>query len=149
MQNSLRELRQSHQMTLEEVGAVLGISASAVGHLEHGRRHLYDDQLLKLASLFSVSVDQILCPEELDEHDSAHLLDQRVRAIISSAVTNLSDEEKVLFNQLLSSFLHLSTKGKKELADEADTMVRSGKYIDLGQPSFSGENTRVQAVGAA
>ena len=149
MQNGLRELRLQSHMTLEELGNVLGISASAVGHLEHGRRHLYDDQLLKLSSLFSVSTDRILGSTQVSEDDPAYLLDQRTRALINSAISDLTDEEKLLFHQLLSSFLNLSIKGKTELADSADTMVRSGKYAELGETSFSGPDTRVQAAGAA
>ncbi len=136
-------------MTQDEVGNALCISGSAVGHIENGRRHLYDDQLVKLSDLFSVPIEQILVSARVDESDPAYLLDQRTRILINSAISNLDDDETPLFHQLLSSFLNLSLKGKAELVDTADTMVRSGKYAELGETSFSGRNTGVQAAGAA
>lgn len=56
----LRELRQQRKMTQFDVARYLGITDSAYGYYEQGRREPSMDVLLKLSSLFGVTVDYLL-----------------------------------------------------------------------------------------
>lgn len=57
---NIKKLRKLNGMTQWELGEKLGISASAVGMYEQGRRQPDSKTLLKLSKIFSVSVDEIL-----------------------------------------------------------------------------------------
>ena len=57
---NIKKLRKLNGMTQWELGEKLGISASAVGMYEQGRRQPDSKTLLKLSEIFSVSVDEIL-----------------------------------------------------------------------------------------
>jgi transcriptional regulator with XRE-family HTH domain len=60
----LRALRKEHNMTQDELADKLGISRSAVGMYEQGRREPDFDKLKVLADYFSVSSDVLLESEE-------------------------------------------------------------------------------------
>lgn len=56
----LRELRKSQGYTQETLAKKLGISASAVGLYEQGRREPDNETLKKLSKIFNVSIDYLL-----------------------------------------------------------------------------------------
>ena len=58
--SKIKELRKNAGLTQSELAAKLGISASAVGMYEQGRREPDREMLLRLCSVFSVSTDTLL-----------------------------------------------------------------------------------------
>ena len=57
----LKELRDSRDMSQEQLAVLLGISKSTVGMYEQGKRKPQNDEILKkIASVFSVSIDYLL-----------------------------------------------------------------------------------------
>jgi len=58
--NRLKALRISRKLTLKQLGTEIGITESAVGSLEHGRRPVSLDALVRIANYFDVSVDYLL-----------------------------------------------------------------------------------------
>ncbi len=58
--SKIRELRKNAGMTQSELALKLGISASAVGMYEQGRREPDGEMLLRLCSVFSVTTDTLL-----------------------------------------------------------------------------------------
>jgi len=56
----LKELRTSRNLTLKQLGAEIGITESAVGSLEHGRRPVSLDTLVRIADYFNVSLDYLV-----------------------------------------------------------------------------------------
>ena len=58
--NKIRELRKNIGMTQSELAERLGISASAVGMYEQGRRQPDSDMILKICSVFEISADYLL-----------------------------------------------------------------------------------------
>jgi len=56
----LRKLRKEHKMTQTELGEKLGLSTSAIGMYEQGRRDPDSMTLKKIADLFNVTVDYLL-----------------------------------------------------------------------------------------
>lgn len=53
-------LRASRNLTQKTVGEAIGITASAVGSLEHGRRPISIETLIKAANFYDVSTDWLL-----------------------------------------------------------------------------------------
>ncbi|MBM7582479.1 transcriptional regulator with XRE-family HTH domain [Caldicoprobacter guelmensis] len=56
----LKELRKEHKMTQTELGKILGLSTSAIGMYEQGRRDPDSFTLQKIADTFNVTVDYLL-----------------------------------------------------------------------------------------
>jgi transcriptional regulator with XRE-family HTH domain len=56
----LEYLREQRKLKLKEVGEAVGITASAVGSLEHGRRAISIETLIKMANFYGVSTDWLL-----------------------------------------------------------------------------------------
>lgn len=61
----LQELRKQHGMTQEELAAALYVSRTAVSKWESGRGYPNIDSLKRIASLFAVTVDELLSGDEL------------------------------------------------------------------------------------
>ncbi len=58
--SKIKELRKNSRMTQSELAGKLGISASAVGMYEQGRRQPDSAMILKICSVFGVSADYLL-----------------------------------------------------------------------------------------
>ena len=61
----LQELRKSRSLTQEELAEALFVSRTAVSKWESGRGYPGIDSLKKIARFFSVTVDELICPEEI------------------------------------------------------------------------------------
>ncbi|GGE16359.1 transcriptional regulator [Marinithermofilum abyssi] len=74
----LRELRQQHGLRQSDVAKKLGITESAYGYYEQGRREPPYKSLQQLADLFDVSVDYLLGRTDIPsriETEAAHRSD--------------------------------------------------------------------------
>lgn len=61
----LRQLRISHNLTLREVSAAIGLSLMAYAHYEHGDREPSIETLKKLCDYFNVSADYLIGRTEI------------------------------------------------------------------------------------
>ncbi|MBN3405755.1 XRE family transcriptional regulator [Clostridium botulinum] len=57
----LRELREEKQLTQEEFGKLLNVSRQAISSYEKGENEPTIDALVKIANIFNVSLDYLLC----------------------------------------------------------------------------------------
>lgn len=55
-----------------------------------------------------------------------------MRSIVNAAISEMNKEDRQQFRKLLESYMALSSTGRKQLAESADTMNRSGKYKRFG-----------------
>lgn len=62
----LRAIRQSRGLTLEELAAAAGMSASTLSRLESGKRQASLELLLPLSRRLGVSLDDLVAPEAVD-----------------------------------------------------------------------------------
>ena len=60
----LKQLRQQSPLMQKDVAELLGISAITLRQYELGTREPNIDKLLKLAIIFNVSLDDLLCLED-------------------------------------------------------------------------------------
>lgn len=60
----LRELRKAQGMTMKQLGAMVGVSESAISQYETGKRNADYELLLQFAEIFGVSIEYLLTGEE-------------------------------------------------------------------------------------
>jgi len=65
----LRTLRKKRELTLRELGVMLGVNHTHIVQLETGRRTPNAAMILKIADTFGVSID-VLMRDELDLDDN-------------------------------------------------------------------------------
>ena len=61
----LQELRKSRGLTQEELAEALFVSRTAVSKWESGRGYPSIDSLKEISRYFSVTIDELICPEEI------------------------------------------------------------------------------------
>ena len=61
----LQELRKAKSLTQEELAEALYVSRTAVSKWESGRGYPSIDSLKELSRFFSVSIDELICPDEI------------------------------------------------------------------------------------
>ena len=65
----LRELREDHDFTQEEIGKMLGISQRGYAHYENGDYDIMGEFLIKLSEIYNTTTDYIL---ELSDEPSPY-----------------------------------------------------------------------------
>lgn len=111
----LKELREQFKLSQAALADKIGVSQSAVGMWESGRNMPESTKLEALANLFQVSTDFLLGRDVIDEP-------QKEKPVENDGLD--MDEAK-----LLALFRQLNTEGRERLLENADDMVKSGKYI--------------------
>ena len=61
----LQELRKSRGLTQEELAQALFVSRTAISKWESGRGYPSLDSLKQISRFFAVSIDELICPEEI------------------------------------------------------------------------------------
>ncbi len=61
----LQELRKERSLTQEELAEALFVSRTAISKWESGRGYPSLDSLKEISKFFSVSIDELICPEEI------------------------------------------------------------------------------------
>ena len=56
----MRDLREDHDLTQKEAGAIINKSQQGYGHIEEGRAELKIDDLIKLCRFYGVSADYFI-----------------------------------------------------------------------------------------
>lgn len=142
MGNNLKAIRSNSGKTQKQVAEELGLSLSAYRTYEQGTRRLADELLLQLSIYFSVSVDSILGSKFSASLSSPSFLeDSAMRSIVNAAISEMNMEERLQLRKLLESYMALSSAGREQLMDSADTMKRSGKYKRFGNIAKSNAST--------
>ena len=60
MENRIRDLREDHDLTQQQVADAIGITQLKYSYVETGQQQLTADILIKLADFYDVSIDYIL-----------------------------------------------------------------------------------------
>ncbi|MFZ2539499.1 MAG: helix-turn-helix transcriptional regulator [Oscillospiraceae bacterium] len=91
MPNRIKELRKSHKMNQTQLGKIVGVSTSAIGMYEQGRRDPDTSTLLNIAKTFDVSMDYLVGVCDLPERFN-------IDSIAKSVAKNLMDQPALMFN---------------------------------------------------
>ena len=60
MRNRIKDLREDHDLTQQQVADALGITQRKYSYVETGTQPLTDDLLVRLSDFYSVSIDYLL-----------------------------------------------------------------------------------------
>lgn len=91
----LRELRIKEGYSQKELGSKLSTSASTIGMYEQNRRSPGQDMLLKIATVFNVSIDYLLSHSTDEKIEPAS---KDVTKLLENLKTELMHEEGLMFN---------------------------------------------------
>ncbi len=61
MKNRVRDLREDHDFTQQQIADKIGITQRKYSYFETGTQQLTDEFLTKIADVYNVSIDYILC----------------------------------------------------------------------------------------
>lgn len=60
MENRIRDLREDHDLTQQQIADAIGITQRKYSYIETGTQPLTDELLVQLANYYKVSVDYLL-----------------------------------------------------------------------------------------
>ena len=132
--NRLKALRKKRNLTQQELGAALGVSASTIGMYEQGRREPDHKTLTALCRLFDVSSDYFLlggpAPGDLPPNAELH-------EVIDEFRSRLMNQEGLMFQGV-----PLSDEDIAQVinAIEIGTMVAMNKLRQKPPDGGNGEN---------
>lgn len=110
----VRQLRESHQLSLAQLSDILGKKRSAISDIESGRIGTTLETLTALANLFAVSADWLL--ERTDEMYSITVIERLEQELIDlEKEINLTDNTNLLYiKALMDGYVSLNyfSKGK-------------------------------------
>lgn len=94
LQERLKDLRVAHNLNLEELAKLTGISKSALGNYENDDyKEINHGNLVILAQFYNVSTDYLLCLTENKKHPNTdlinlHLSDDMIDLLLSGSINN-------------------------------------------------------------
>lgn len=94
LQERLKDLRVAHNLNLEELAKLTGISKSALGNYENNDyKEINHGNLVTLSHFYNVSTDYLLCLTENKNHSNTdltnlHLSDDMVDLLLSGTINN-------------------------------------------------------------
>lgn len=109
----LRGLRTERNLHQSELGDLLGLSASAIGSYERNLREPTHSYLVRIADIFSVSVDYLLCRTEerltvsdYSKLDSFTLSELLAKHTVTMGDRELTDRDKERILDIAFALLH-------------------------------------------
>ncbi|MFS9181463.1 helix-turn-helix transcriptional regulator [Streptococcus timonensis] len=105
----LKKLRKQAQLTQVDVAEKLGISQPAYASWERGVKKPTQENLVKIAKLFNVSVDTLVSNDKTDDIGLSE-----VELLFRTTSNGMSNEEKKVFKQELLQFM----EERKKLFDD-------------------------------
>ena len=105
----LKILRKQANLTQKELAEKIGISQPAYGDWERGVKKPTQDNLVKIAKIFNVSLDSLLDNEVEPKDELAN-----VELLFRMTSDGLTEEEKAIFREELIEFMKERKKAFEE-----------------------------------
>lgn len=90
----LRELRKNKDMTMKELGKIIGVSEAAISQYETGKRQMSNEILLRLGEYFGVSVGYILGVEPKEDEKKSEITFDDFTYALQNETKTLTDMDK-------------------------------------------------------
>lgn len=121
--NRIRELRKQANLTMKQLGEILGLAESTISQYETGKREPDHKTLLKISEHFHVSVDYLLghVSEPWFYLDNDRIL----REINSYGNEPAQDPIK---QHLLDTFSQLNDEGQQKAVERVEELTEIPKY---------------------
>lgn len=114
MNERIKEIRKALSLTLEEFGKELGVTRSAIGHIENGIRNITEQMILSICREFNVNENWLrygegemfeTSPEtELEVFCKEYKLNHLECAILEKYLNLSNNERKAVFNFVMDVF---------------------------------------------
>lgn len=102
----LKELRRQQERTQSEIAELLGVSVVTVSKLETGRQQANEEQLLKIAKYFNVSVDFLLeCEQTSDSNEVFDVIEIFKSEKLFIKNHCLTKEERQMLEEVIKAIL--------------------------------------------
>ncbi|MDN5276299.1 MAG: hypothetical protein PWR01_264 [Clostridiales bacterium] len=105
----LRKLRKERKMTQTDLGKILGLSTSAIGMYEQGRRDPDSNTLQKIADIFNVTVDYLLGRSDIR---NPYIFDEKKSTENNKKCCIIVDENEFISVKELCEFINKNKKRK-------------------------------------
>lgn len=140
LQERLKDLRVAHNLNLEELSELTGISKSALGNYENDDyKEINHGNLVTLAQFYKVSTDYLLCLTENKNHPNTELTDLH----LSDDMVDLLKSE-VINNRLLCE---IATHDKfRELMADTEIFIDGVATRRFNDLNTSLENVRTKII---
>ncbi len=123
MNERIKELRRTLELTLKKFGERVGISEGAVSNIEKGKRGVSNQLIKSICREFSVDYIWLTTGEGEMFHYTDGFTDQKVKRIMEGENTvlngflrwlaTLNDEDIVHIQKMMTSFVEFTAKEKK------------------------------------
>lgn len=140
LQERLKDLRIAHNLNLEELAKLTGISKSALGNYENDDyKEINHGNLVILAQFYNVSTDYLLCLTENKKHPNTdltnlHLSDDMIDLLLSGSINNRLLCEIATHNKFM------------ELMSDTEIFVDGIATKRFNDLNFSLEDVRTQII---
>lgn len=106
--NRIRELRRSKNLTMKELGAIVGVSESTISLYENEKRQPDNDTLFRIADYFNVTLDYMFGRGEHIVNSSDRLSEQEAQLI--KAYRDLNQQGREYIRQTMYMALSIYKK---------------------------------------
>lgn len=102
MINRIREVRKSHNMTMKQLGVLIGAAESTVSQYETGKRQPDHETLLKISDALNVTVGYLIGAEE---HKKSPVAGSGNEAMEKAGYYKLNDANRSLIDQMIEQLI--------------------------------------------
>lgn len=139
---NLKLLRKQKNITMKQLGEIIGVSESAVSQYENGKRQPDQTTLIKIADYFNVPIDYILRTNTTTYNLNKSVMRIPVLGIVAAgipieAIENIIDYEEISSEQINPNFDYFGLKIKGDsmsprIQDGDVVIVRKQSDVDSG-----------------
>ena len=143
MAQRLVDRRKAAGLSQEALAAQLGVSRQAVSKWERSESSPDTDNLIALAALYGVSLDELLYGEAVDSTDDSQADDEAQNSNAGTKASDKAEEAEVLLNTLIAAISHLSIFPSRA-ASTLLTPTKAKRFMLAGMASMWLTSARVK-----
>ena len=121
----LKALRLSHQMTQKELSQRLNVTPKVVSFYELGQRRPPQETLVKIASIFDVSVDYLLGVTNYERASEAAKSSGAVPVPTTDLLSNLFADDPDTLARLNQAAIKINSLDAGSVSDEAKLLIKN------------------------
>lgn len=124
----LREFRKQKNLSMKELGAILGLAESTISLYENGKREPDIATLIKIANYFNVSVDELLGCNDSDDDTMNAEYRSTIREVHTPVMINFENMCKSLDEETLDR-IHVILYSIRRIQNNSEIKVKDKQYL--------------------